>query len=447
MGKNKQEDRREYRHKRRIRNQILAYLVLIVLVALLIFGGIQLIHTVTVGWKARQAAGAGAEPTQEAAEPTPEEPAVISTPDPVEEFPEPTPEEVSEEPTMDPAIQALLDGMTIEQKVDGLFIVSTEALTNVARATKAGDGTRAALEQYAVGGLLYTSGNVTGADQFKEMVATTKDMYRELYSRNVLTMAREEGAVNTIAGNATKVESVSSAPEIGESGNRENAAEAFQTIGGYLAEYGIDVDLMSIAAVKTADNGAYKDRCFSDDADIVASMTGAAVEGIQQTDTLACLAAFPGEGGLSADPDKGAGSTDKSLEDLQACEFVPFRSGIEAGVPMVMVSAMQAPATGEDIPCMLSDNIVSQQLRQELGFEGVVVTAPLEQIPSSAGIDAGSAATQAILAGADMIVVYKHDHFEEAREALLNAVNDGTISEDRINESLIRIYTMELDRM
>ncbi len=445
MGKNKQEDRREYRRRRRIRNQILAYLTLIVLLALIIFGGFQLIRLATAGMKQQPQDAPVAEND---AEPTPEEAGVISTPDPVDDFsePSPTPEE-AEEPALDPALQALLDGMTVEQKVDGLFIVSPEALTNVAKATKAGDGTKAALGQYAVGGILYSSDNVTGADQFKEMVGTTKDMYRELYSRNVLTMVREEGAVNTVAGNTTKVEPVSSAPEIGESGNRENATEAFETIGNYLSEYGIDVDLMYVAAVKTEDDSYLKDRCFSDDADIAASMTGAAVEGMRKTNAYACVAAFPGEGGLKTDPNKGAGATDKSLEDLQSCEMLPFRSAVEAGAPMVMVSAMQAPSAGAEGPAMLSETMVSQQLRSELGFEGVIITAPIGQIPSSAGVDAGSAATQAITAGADMIVVLKHDDFETARQALIDAVNDGSISEERINESLIRIYTMELDKM
>ena len=174
MGKNKQEDRREYRRRRRIRNQILAYLTLIVLLALIIFGGFQLIRMATAGMKQQPQ---NAPVTENEAEPTPEEAGVISTPDPVDDFsePSPTPEE-AEEPALDPALQALLDGMTVEQKVDGLFIVSPEALTNVAKATKAGDGTKAALGQYAVGGILYSSDNVTGADQFKEMVGTTKDM-------------------------------------------------------------------------------------------------------------------------------------------------------------------------------------------------------------------------------------------------------------------------------
>ncbi len=446
----KKEDRRAYRRKRRIRNQILAYVVLILLVAAVVLGGIQLIHMLAGKWSGQAGNETQTDPvaqTEETATPA-EEPGVISTPDPVEDFTEPEPTEAEpEEPALDPALQALLDGMTIEQKVDGLFIVSPEALTNVERATKAGDGTKAALGQYAVGGILYSTNNVTGADQFKDMISTTKDMYRELYSRNVLCKVREEGALNTVAGNTTKVEAASSASEIGESGNRENASEAFQTIGNYLSEYGIDVDLASIAAVKTEENSYLKDRCYSDDADIAASMTGAAVEGMLSTGTMPCLAAFPGEGGLSTNPDKGAGSTDKSMEDLQACEYLPFRSGIEAGVPMVMVSAMQVPASGEDLPCMLSEAMITQELRSELGFEGVVITAPLEQIPSSAGIDCGSAAIQALQAGADMIVVYKHDHYEEAREALLAAVNDGSLTEERINESLIRIYTMELDRM
>lgn len=445
MGKNKQEDRREYRRRRRIRNQILAWLTLVVLLGAIGYGGFRLIGMAMNGMKHEQQ---GTPVTQDQAEPTPEEAGVISTPDPVDDFtePEPTPEEAAE-PALDPALQALLDGMTVEQKVDGLFIVSPEALTNVEKATRAGDGTKAALGQYAVGGILYSSQNVTGADQFKEMVGTTKDMYREQYSRNVLTMICEEGAVNTVAGNTTKVDAVTSAPEIGESGNRENATEAFQTIGEYLTEYGIDADLMYIASVKTEDGGYLKDRCFSDDADIAASMTGAAVEGMLKTDAYACVAAFPGEGGLKTDPAKGAGATDKALEDLKECEMLPFRSAVEAGVPMVMVSAMQAPSAGAEGPAMLSEEMVSGALRSELGFEGVVVTAPLEQIPSSAGVDAGSAAVQAISAGADMIVVNKHDHFEEARQALIDAVNDGTISEERIDESLIRIYSMELDKM
>ncbi|MBR1472247.1 MAG: hypothetical protein IJ600_11480 [Lachnospiraceae bacterium] len=439
----KMDERREYRRKRRIRNQILAYLTLIVLLILLIVGGFQGVKRL-VGQLHREETQEAQTGAEESVQP-PAEGGTISTPDPVEDFTE-TPTEAPEGSDSDPAMQALLEGMTIEQKVDGLFVVSPEALTNVDRATRAGDGTRSALDEHAVGGILYTSENVTDAAQFKEMISTTKDMYRELYSRPVLTFVREEGAYNTIAGSRTGVEAVSSAAELGGSGNRENAAEAFKTIGTYLAEYGIDVDLAPAAAVKTAENAWLKDRCFSDDADIAASMTGAAIEGMAETGVISCLTSFPGEGGLEADVEKGAGATQKSMDELRDCEFVPFREGIEAGVPMVMVSAMQAPAAGVEVPCMLSETMVSQELREGLGFAGVIITAPLEQIPSSAGIDMGAAAKMALLAGADMITVLKHDDYDAARTAILEAVNSGEISEERLEESLIRIYSMELDR-
>ncbi len=444
MAKDNDMDRREFRHRRRIRNQILAYLGLIVFAALVVVGVLFAADKLRNRIEAVTAeAQPTPEPTPEAAPDDTEVGSVIYTPDPVDE-PEPTPEETPQEPEEDQELLSLLEGMSVEEKIDGLFLVSPEAITGVNTATVAGDGTREAISQYAVGGVVYSAKNVTDGDQFKELVSTTKSMYKEIYDRDLLVMVDEESGFYTLAGKAAGAEKQQSARELAETGNRDNVAQSYETIAAYLRDYDIDADLAPLAAVRTADNPYLGDRVFSDDADIAASMTAAAVEGLSNGGVLSCLAAFPGEGGAASDPDKAAISTEKSAEELGECEYKPFILGIEAGADMIMVSNIVAANAGSgDGSCTLSEEIVTNVLRNTLGFEGVVITAPLDQKACTDSATPGAAALKAFIAGADMIYVRSPLAFKEAREALIGAVNDGTISEELVDTALKRIYSME----
>ena len=443
-------DRRAYRRKRRIRNQILCWLGLIAAIAVL---GITAYFCADAVGK-RMSRKAQEQPQSAASENTvsedqagSEEGGVIYTPEPLEEIEDAVQEEVVEEPEEDPEVLAMLDGMSIEQKIDGLLLVSPEAITGVATATMAGDGTREALTQYAVAGIVYTPKNVVSGDQFRELVSTTKSMYHETYNRDMLACLNEEGGFGAIAGKAEEADPQPSAKELAETGNRDNVTESYETIAAYLKEYGIDVDIAPQAAVLTVENPYLGDRIFSDDADIAASMTAAAVEGLNNGGVFSCLAAFPGEGGAVTNPDNGAISTEKSAEELEECEYKPFISGIEAGADMIMVSNIVAANAGSgDESCCLSEEIVTNMLRNDLGFEGVIVSAPLDQAACTSSTTPGAAALKAFIAGADLIYVRSTIAFNEAREALLGAVNDGTISEELIDAALKRIYTMEINK-
>ena len=166
------------------------------------------------------------------------------------------------------------------------------------------------------------------------------------------------------------------------------------------------------------------------------------VNGIEEADVSSCLKHFPGLGSTSADTHDGRVELDKTLDDLRASDFVPFQQGIEAGADFVMVSHVTAPALDEDsVPSSLSGKVITDILRGELGFEGVVITDALDMDSITEYYTPGEAAVMAVEAGADMLLM--PEDFEEAYQAVLDAVQEGRISEERIDESLERIYRVK----
>lgn len=440
-GRKQRDSRREERRKRRIRNQIIAYLVLILLIAGVFVGGYFGIRFLVENIKSQNQQSIISEnQIAESESASVNASGVISTPEEVvseNEVPVPEPVDPLQE-----EIAAYLGSMTLEQKVANLFIVTPESITGVTTATQAGDGTRTALGEYAVGGIVYSGKNVQNADQFKEMLTNTKNMYQELYNTELWTIVQEEGAVNVIAGNAAGVVAQQTAGEIGTSGDTGNAYQAYVTIGSYLNEYGVDVNLGPVCDVP-GEESYLGNRGFNSDADIVSSMVQSAVSGQSDSGIITCLTAFPGQGSASGNPADGTAATGKTLEEMRSFDFLPFSAGITAGAQMVMVSNMTAEsASGEAVPCSLSSVMITDVLRGELGFQGVVITADMDQKAITDHYTPGEAAVMALQAGADMIM--KPANVAEAYAAVLDALTDGTLTEERIDESLTRIYTIKM---
>jgi len=433
--------KREIRRKRRIRNQILSYAVLVILLGGLAFGGYK--GVVFIYQKFVQANQPVVVSSNEVAV-SDDAAGVIATPEETDEVSDNLAASENEVNTgVNPAVTAYVESMTLEQKVAAMFIVSPESITGVTTATRAGDGTRTALAAYEVGGIVYTGNNITGSDQFKEMVQTTKDMYMELYQVELWTVVQEEGATNVIAGSQAGVVAQSAAADLGTSGDTNNAYMAYSSIGSYLNEYGIDVNLGPVCDVATNADGYLQERSFNSDADIVTSMIRLAVDGQKEQGVITCLTAFPGQGESEVNPLNGTATTERTLEDMRACEFLPFMAGIEEGAQMIMVSHIVASnASGEAISSSLSSVMITDVLRGELGFNGIVITDYMDKKAITDSYGAGEAAVLAIQAGADMIL--RPANFEEAYQAVLDAVNSGTISEERIDESLIRIYSLKM---
>ena len=439
MNQERNEDRREYRRKRRIRNQIIAYAVLVLLLAGVGYGGYKGVLYLTQRF-------ATPEETESVSVNEPvvseNEPGIIATPEDVLDVISENEAEEEEVPEVSPEETAALEyisGMTLEQKVASLFIVTPESITGVGTAIQAGEGTRSALSEYAVGGIVYAGRNITGSEQFAEMTANTQTMYQELYGVPVWLVVQEEGATNVIAGSAAGVVAQAAAGEIGTSGDTGNAYQSYTTIAGYLGDYGIGVNLGPVCDVATNAEGYIGDRSFSSDADIAASMVRQAVDAQVEQGIITCLTAFPGQGEATTNPINGTATTSRTVEEMYTCEFLPFQAGIEEGAQMVMMSHIVVE--GQELPSSLNAYLTTDVLRGELGFEGVIITDYMDKAAITAQYDSGEAAVLAILAGADMIL--RPEDFETAYQAILDAVAEGTITEERIDESLMRIYTLK----
>ena len=435
-------DARELRHKRRIRNQIIAYVVLVVLITGVAGGALYGVKT--VGQKlyenriAKEEAAAAEELAAEQAE-AEALAAAAEEPVPTEEVVE-EPVEYTEEDLLEEVVQSCISDMSLEDKVAGLFILTPEQLTGVDKATRAGDGTKDALEQYPVGGVVYFSQNIQSESQITEMVANTVS-----YSKYPLFIAVDEevGKVARLQS-ALKLEATDTAQAIGDAGDAGAAYEAYSLIGERLATYGFNLDLAPVADVLTNEaNTAIGDRSFGSDAGTVSSMVTSSIQGLTANGISACVKHFPGQGSVGEDTHDGMASTDKSADDMKAVDIQPFLAGIEAGADMVMVGHFICPSLTEDAttPCSLSKSVMTDLLRGEYEYNGVIITDALNMTAISEYYGADEAAIKALKAGADMILM--PEDFETAYNGVISAVQDGTIDEQRINDSLARVYRIK----
>jgi len=439
MDNNQQEmqDRREARRKRRRKNQVLAYITVMGIIILLAVGIVWGVNYVTEQAKQEE------EAKKEQVENLLDTEENIQAPEEQEEpeipqEPEEIIVELTPEQKLDEIVDACIEVMPLEDKVAGLFVVTPESITGVSTAVKAGDGTREALTKYAVGGIIYSGKNIRSKEQLTEMIDNTRNFSRY---RLFIAVEEEGGSISTVAnaGIATKADP---AQTIGQSGDTNNAYLAGGAIGSYLSELGFDLNFAPVADISNVEGNVLKDRTYGTDGEAAAPYVTAMMQGMEEQKVTSCLKHFPGMGSITKDTKDGMAVTEKTLEEMRANEFKVFQAGIEAGADMIMVAHMSAPAlTGDNTPCSLSPAVVTTLLREELGFDGVIVSDALSKKAVSEYYDSKQAAIMALRAGCDMLLA--PENFEEAYQGVLQAVQEGTISEERINDALKRIYRIK----
>ena len=354
--------------------------------------------------------------------------------------------EVQTDPVEEQAAQ-LVSQMTLEDKIAQMFVITPNALTGYASGvTAAGDTTKEAYQSRPVGGIVYMADNLTDPEQTTTMLSNMQEIARERTGLPVFLCVDEEGgSVARIAGNeAFGVTNVGNMSDIGASGDVQNAYNAGTTIGSYLAALGFNVDFAPVADVLTnPDNQVIGQRSFGSDAQTVAGMVTSELQGLSAAGVYGTVKHFPGHGGTAGDSHDGAVSTDKTLEELTAEELVPFQSAVDAGVNFVMVGHISAPnVTGDNAPATLSKVMITDVLRGQMGYNGIVITDAMNMDAITGFYNSDKAAVLAVTAGADMILMPAD--YNTAYTGILNAVNDGTITEERINESVTRIVKAKL---
>ena len=326
--------------------------------------------------------------------------------------------------------------LTLEQKVGQLFIVRPDALEltlaqetiNDAKAdgvTELTDAMRDALRTYPVGGICQFGKNITDPEQIKRF---NNDLQAACQTPLFIAVDEEGGRVSRLANSPAF-----DLPQY-KNGAITDARAMGQDIGGYLKQYGFNMDFAPVADVNTnPDNPVIGDRAFSSDAETAAQMVAEAAQGLREHGILPTLKHFPGHGDTKEDSHTALAVTHKTLAELQDCEFLPFAA--DSGLHAVMVGHIAAPnVTGDMTPATLSPELVGLVPDAE---NTLIVTDSLSMEAITATYTPGEAAVQALQAGCDLLLM--PNGLPEAYNAVLQAVKDGTLSEERLDRSIDKI--------
>ncbi|MBR1592725.1 MAG: hypothetical protein IJ666_06935 [Ruminococcus sp.] len=336
-----------------------------------------------------------------------------------------------------PTVEELMDYMTLEEKVCQMFIVTPEQLAGYSD-NYAGIDTQNGIKNYPVGGIIYFSNNIEYWEQTAQMISNSQQYAKDTCGAGLFISVDEEGGyVNRVADNL----GTTSFYDMSYYGKDDDTAAAYNigsTIGGYLSSLGFNLDFAPVADVNINPYNELGDRIFSNDPTVVADMVSNVVSGLQSTGVCATLKHFPGLGAEGGNTHTDSFVTiDRTLEQLRAEEFVPFKRGINSGVSCVMVGHQIVSGVGDGLPSDLSYEVVTNLLRKELGFNGLIITDSHQMGTIANVYGSGDSAVMAIQAGVD-IVLMPYD-LGTAVDSVCSAVRNGSVSESRIDESVSRI--------
>ena len=371
-------------------------------------------------------------PSQEETAAVPE-PEGVTDEEPVETEPveeaEEEPGDVEEEARLARA-QELLDGMSLNEKIYQLMFLAPEAITGVPEVTQAGEATKAALDLYPVGGIVYSQTNLEDSDQARELTGNTLAFMEENGDIAPFIGIYDDGSTQSPVVGYLEGEQLDTFSAVGETGNGGQATQLAVEISKALTDYHFNANFASGAEL-----GADVPGSFGADSAEVATMITSYVEGLQSQNVAAVLGHFPGEGSaVNAE-------CDKTKEEFLESDILPFIAGISADAAMIQVSNMTATNL-DDVPCCLSGAVMTDLLRSELGYPGIILTDPLGGVTISSQYDPNEAAVLALEAGADML--YGLTDPEGAFTEILTALDDGRLTEARLDESILRILTAKL---
>ena len=336
-------------------------------------------------------------------------------------------------------VDETLAGMTLHEKVCQMMFVTPEELTGEDGVTVAGDATRQALENYPVGGIVYFAKNLESQDQVKEMI----DNSQKYSSIGLFVATDEEGGVVNRLMDTVGTTYIGSMYYYKDDGD-ETAYENAYTIANDMSALGFNLDFAPVADVwSNPDNTVIGERAYSDDYAQAAELVGNAVKGFNDGGVMCTLKHFPGHGDTAEASHYSSAYVHRTKEEIMADEMQPFRSGIEAGAEFVMVGHLIVPDIDE-VPATLSYKIATGILRDELKFEGVAITDSFEMESIADNYSVDDAVVMSVKAGMDMILQPKD--MASAVNSIEQAVADGELSEDRIDESVRRILTLKESR-
>ena len=368
-------------------------------------------------------------------------------------------------------IGAIIENMTLEEKIGQMIIADFQIWNDHPEdegsegvpVTSLNDEIREAITRDKFGGIILFAVNCPENAQTLELVTQLQEANAasdRACPIPLLIATDQEGGIVARLGEGTRgIGNMA----ITATGEEENAYTAASWIGEELSALSINVDFAPVLDVNNNPaNPVIGVRSFSDDPEVVCRYGVRFLEGIRDTGTITALKHFPGHGDVATDSHTGFPILNKTYEELKECELIPFQAAIDAGADMVMTAHIQYPeiekgtyksiTTGEEVflPATLSHTILTDILRDDMGFEGVTVSDAMGMAAIKDNFDRKDMGVMAINAGIDMILMpvsvtddVTLDELEDFMAYLCEMVEEGTIEESRVDEAVSRILKMK----
>jgi beta-N-acetylhexosaminidase len=300
------------------------------------------------------------------------------------------------------------------------------------------------LVDHQVRNLILFGRNVASLEQVRALTCSLHELAATAGVEDALLIAtdQENGIVRRLAPD---LPGLPGNMALGATGRPALSRQVGFATGRLLRTLGIQVNLAPVLDVNNNPQNPVIDvRAFHEDPDQVAGFGVEMVRGLQAAGVAACGKHFPGHGDTAVDSHSALPWIPHELDRLRSVELKPFRASIAAGIDMLMTSHVVLPNVDPDgVPATVSRRVLTGLLRQELGFQGVVITDCLEMSAIVKTLGVGEGAVQALLAGADMVLVsHRLDRQEEAIQAIVRAVQKGRLPADRVQEAAARVRVL-----
>lgn len=345
--------------------------------------------------------------------------------------------------------EEIIKGMTLEEKIGQMFMVHLSQLDE----TRTYDGNqykltakmRRQIKKYHIGGVFLTANNI---DTEKQTKALTESLKKSVSGSAMYVAAEEEAGGDYSVSRETDVLSEADLLTPEEMGEKMDARQVYDTcylIASELEELGINFNLAPVADVASEKNKEYAKRCLGTDPDEVEETLESFVKGMDAGGIGTTLKFFPGVADVSGDFRTELLENTNSLMRMRSGSFSLYSAGIAAGADAVMMSSVSVQkVTVKKIPAFMSTEIVTNLLREEIGFDGVIMTPYLNDPLITGRYTTGFAVVEAVKAGCDMLIL--PENWQEGYEALIVAVKRGDIDEKVINTAVLRILKNKILR-
>ncbi|MEK4085903.1 beta-N-acetylhexosaminidase [Psychrobacillus sp. FSL K6-1415] len=327
-----------------------------------------------------------------------------------------------------------LSDLSLEEKVGQMIFAGIKG-TDITNETKK------IISTHQVGGIILFKDNLKNANQSVSLLNAIK---QENTNNKVPLFL----GVDEEGGRISRLPELTKLPTNEELGKRNDISLSYnigKLLGKELSAFGFNLDFAPVLDINSnPDNPIIGDRSFGKDAELVSELGLQMMKGIQSEQVISVIKHFPGHGDTAVDSHKELPIIQKSLEELQALELIPFKHAVEQGADVVMVGHILLPKIDSTYPASISERIITDVLREQLGYEGIIITDDMTMKAILNNLEIGESAVSAVKAGNDIVLVaHNYANVKKTVDAILKAIEDGEITEQRIDESVKRILSIK----